>query len=352
LRQKYMANVHILRDINSPKGYRLGSTRELELEEALHDSCITNSELIEDFKNYQKVYSEFSKNIKQDKAQLQLDLNQTNKDKEKLFKHSCQLFNKVKRLRVDNTNLTSQITRSQISTLSGSSIDNKSGFSDLHELKYGLSAVEVWLWEIYLCVIDTSSAIKQSKKNLSNLNIEKWLNGQMLKSVYLSMSVETEMMNIIILEGIESDFGIALQSELIKSLIQALTGTNLMCDYMAGNRRARRSRTGAQYFDEFRTHFWERPEDDFDRIRNINSSNRRQRRIGGNNTPAPTTGEVEWELSNRSSVGRVNRSSSVISRRSRRQLPYPSSTYDNNTNINNPEQNINVRPPPIETLSP
>ncbi|CAG8437881.1 13241_t:CDS:2 [Acaulospora morrowiae] len=30
---------------------------------------------------------------------------------------------------------------------------------------------------------------------------------------------------------------------------------------------ARRSRTGAKYFNEFRTHFWERPEDDFDRIR-------------------------------------------------------------------------------------
>ncbi|CAG8496311.1 2898_t:CDS:2 [Acaulospora morrowiae] len=112
--------------------------------------------------------------------------------------------------------------------LSGSSIDNKSGFSDLHELKYGLSAVEVRLSEIYLCVIDTSSAIKQSKKkSLSNLNIEKWLNGQMLKSVYLSMSVETEMMNIIILEGIESDFGMALRPGLIKSIIQALTGTNV-----------------------------------------------------------------------------------------------------------------------------
>ncbi|CAG8683906.1 11162_t:CDS:2 [Ambispora gerdemannii] len=58
-----MANVHILQDINS-KGYRLGSTREVELEEALRDSCITNSELNKNFKNYQKAYSEFNK-IKQ-----------------------------------------------------------------------------------------------------------------------------------------------------------------------------------------------------------------------------------------------------------------------------------------------
>jgi len=40
------------------------------------------------------------------------------------------------------------------------------------------------------------------------------------------MSVEIEMVNIIILEGIELDFGIALQPELIKSIIRALMGIN------------------------------------------------------------------------------------------------------------------------------
>src|SRR5438128_11050437 len=114
-----------------------------------------------------------------------------------------------------------------------------------------------------------------------------------------------------------------------------------MCDYMAGNRRARRSRTGAQYFDEFRTHFWERPEDDFDRIRNINSSNRRQRRIGGNNTPAPSTGEVEHELDQTLPGNRRSRRISVDSRRSRRSRrrsasPSPSRVAINN-NTNNPD---------------
>ncbi|RHZ80193.1 hypothetical protein Glove_139g146 [Diversispora epigaea] len=109
-----MTNVRTLRNINS-KGYRLGSTREVELKEALRDSCITNSELIEDFRNYRKVYSEFSKNIKQDKTQLQRDIKQSNKDKEKLSKHASQLIDEVKRLKVNNTNLTSQITQSQIS---------------------------------------------------------------------------------------------------------------------------------------------------------------------------------------------------------------------------------------------
>ncbi|CAG8780902.1 10851_t:CDS:2, partial [Cetraspora pellucida] len=51
--EKYMANICTLRDINS-KGHRLESTREVELEEALRDSCKSNSELIDDFKNYQK----------------------------------------------------------------------------------------------------------------------------------------------------------------------------------------------------------------------------------------------------------------------------------------------------------
>ena len=39
---------------------------------------------------------------------------------------------------------------------------------------------------------------------------------------------------------------------------------------MSGKGKAR-SRTGARYFDEFRTHFWERPEDEFDRVRSINT---------------------------------------------------------------------------------
>ncbi|CAG8564773.1 12053_t:CDS:2 [Gigaspora rosea] len=121
----------------------------------------------------------------------------------------------------------------------------------------------------------------------------------------------------------------------------------MMCDYMASNRRARRSRTGAQYFDKFCTHFWERSEDEFDRICNINSSNCWRNRDVENTTPAPSIEKVEHTN---------NRSLSITSRRSLRHSPYPTSTHDN-TNINNPgmrnsEQNISVPPPPIKTLSP
>ncbi|KAF0518002.1 hypothetical protein F8M41_016845 [Gigaspora margarita] len=100
---------------------------------------------------------------------------------------------------------------------------------------------------------------------------------------------------------------------------------------------------------------YNRPEDEFDRIRNINSSNRRRNRDVENTTPAPPIEEVEHALSTKSSVRQLNRSPSIISRRSQRYSPYPTSTHDN-TNINNPgmrnsEQNISVPPPPIESLS-
>ncbi|CAG8731418.1 18406_t:CDS:2, partial [Rhizophagus irregularis] len=80
-------------------------------------------------------------------------------------------------------------------------------------------------------------------------------------------------------------------------------------------RKSSRSRLGVQYFDEFRTHFWERPEDEFDRVRR-----------SGNIMPIPSTREVEREL--RSSKRRLSRSPSIsqsqspsIGRRSRRQSP-------------------------------
>ena len=72
-----------------------------------------------------------------------------------------------------------------------------------------------------------------------------------------------------------------------------------MCEYMNGSRTARRSRAGARYFDEFRCHFWERPEDPFDRICNMNISNRRRSRRGS--SPAPSIEEVERALSQSSS---------------------------------------------------
>ena len=80
-----------------------------------------------------------------------------------------------------------------------------------------------------------------------------------------------------------------------------------MCEYMNGSLTARRSRTGARYFDEFRTHFWEKPEDAFDRIRNMSISNSRRGR--GIVSPAPSIEVVEQVLGQRTSSRRSRRPS-------------------------------------------
>ncbi|CAG8775649.1 8397_t:CDS:2 [Gigaspora margarita] len=59
----------------------------------------------------------------------------------------------------------------------------------------------------------------------------------------------------------------------------------LMCQYMAGNRAGRRTRTGVRYFEEFRSRFWERPETQFDQIYNINASSRQREIRRRNRTP-------------------------------------------------------------------
>jgi hypothetical protein len=94
---------------------------------------------------------------------------------------------------------------------------------------------------------------------------------------------------------------------------------------MNGSRTARRSRTGVRYFDEFRTHFWEKPEDAFDRIRNMSISNRRRSRRGS--SPAPSIEEVERALSQRSSSWRSSRSN----QRGRTRSESPSRNEDGNT---------------------
>lgn len=120
-----------------------------------------------------------------------------------------------------------------------------------------------------------------------------------------------------------------------------------MCEYMNGSRTARRSRTGVRYFDEFRTHFWEKPEDAFDRIRNMSISNRRRGR--GIVSPAPSIEVVEQILSQRTSS---RRSRSQSNQRSRTRSESPSRNEDGNTrNPARGEDNTttsSVQPPSYE----
>ncbi|CAH1771231.1 541_t:CDS:1, partial [Entrophospora sp. SA101] len=79
--------------------------------EALRDSIKSNSELIDDFKNLQAVYSKFSKNIKQKNAQLQRNLNQADAD---IYSHAQQHISVVKKLGKEISNYKSENNRQQI----------------------------------------------------------------------------------------------------------------------------------------------------------------------------------------------------------------------------------------------
>ncbi|CAJ0823507.1 2551_t:CDS:2 [Entrophospora sp. SA101] len=96
------------------QGYRLGSVCEQELEDASRVSSKTNSELIDDFKNLQVVYSKFSKNIKQENAQLQRNLKQADTDIQQIRSHALQLISEIKRLRKEISVHKLQNNRQQI----------------------------------------------------------------------------------------------------------------------------------------------------------------------------------------------------------------------------------------------
>ncbi|KAF0479761.1 hypothetical protein F8M41_023796 [Gigaspora margarita] len=75
-----------------------------------------------------------------------------------------------------------------------------------------------------------------------------------------------------------------------------------MCQYMGRNRAGHRTRTGAQYFEEFRSHFWERPETQFNQIHNINASSRQREIRRHNRTPPPSYEEISSIMSRRKST--------------------------------------------------
>src|SRR5437763_1243677 len=110
-----MAKVRTLQDTKSMEskkiqgqGYRLGSTREQELEEALRDSIKSNSEITSEYKNMQVVYSNHSINTNKENDQLRCN-------NEKLSKCVYQLIDEVKQLRSKIDTLKSLITGKDLS---------------------------------------------------------------------------------------------------------------------------------------------------------------------------------------------------------------------------------------------
>ncbi|CAG8781197.1 45656_t:CDS:2 [Gigaspora margarita] len=68
---------------------------------------------------------------------------------------------------------------------------------------------------------------------------------------------------------------------------------------MAGNCAECRTRTGAQYFEEFCLCFWEKPEIQFDQIHNINASSRQQEIRRCNYTFPLSYEEISFMMSRR-----------------------------------------------------
>ncbi|PKK60442.1 hypothetical protein RhiirC2_793305 [Rhizophagus irregularis] len=108
-----MRNVHTLKDISS--GHRLGSAREMELEEMLRNSIQSISELTNEYKDMQGVYSSYSKKNDQDKAKLHRNLEQAETNNRKLSDRIHQLIDEISQLRSEMDSLNFQITHKDIS---------------------------------------------------------------------------------------------------------------------------------------------------------------------------------------------------------------------------------------------
>ncbi|CAB4395769.1 unnamed protein product [Rhizophagus irregularis] len=108
-----MRNVHTLKDISS--GHRLGSAREMELEEMLRDSIQSIFELTNEYNDMQGVYLSYSKRNDRDKAKLHRNLKQTETNNRKLSDRIHQLIDEMSQLRSEMDSLNFQITRKDIS---------------------------------------------------------------------------------------------------------------------------------------------------------------------------------------------------------------------------------------------
>nr|CAG8568408.1 3410_t:CDS:2 [Entrophospora candida] len=193
-----MAKVYTLQDTKSMEskkiqgqGYRLGSVCEQEFEEALHDSIKSNSELSNDFKILQVVYSKFSNNIKQKNAQLQRNLKQADTD---IYSHAQQHISVVKKLGKEISNYKFKNNHQQIvindynikldsiqNTLSEKLSELELLQSEIKTLEAKLdlaqkdlsmkeSEIELPSGEAKLRISDSSAVSGGNKKNISNVS--------------------------------------------------------------------------------------------------------------------------------------------------------------------------------------
>ncbi|CAG8777820.1 21595_t:CDS:2, partial [Dentiscutata erythropus] len=116
-----------------------------------------------------------------------------------------------------------------------------------------------------------------------------------------------------------------------------------MCLYIAGSKTRKRSRAGERYFEEFNSHFWERPETPFDILHNTNTSTRRRHH---NRTPPPIYEMPSIPSINcrEFSTSQRDRSASPIRRATseRNEDTSETVTTGNNRDNGNNENNVNA----------
>ncbi|RHZ77328.1 hypothetical protein Glove_181g42 [Diversispora epigaea] len=95
--------------------------------------------------------------LDKENKRIQHNLKQFNKDKEKLSKHAFQLIDEVKRLKVNNTNLTSQIIQSQISR-------------DKYKARYDIQLKEIRYWRENLSKTESENLSLKSKMDINKMS--------------------------------------------------------------------------------------------------------------------------------------------------------------------------------------
>ena len=102
-----MVNVHTIKDLSS--GHRLGSAREMELEEALCISSKSMSEFTNKYNALIGAYSNFEKRCNKEKAKLHRNLEQADTNNGKFSERIHNLTSEITQLRSKKDSLNSQV---------------------------------------------------------------------------------------------------------------------------------------------------------------------------------------------------------------------------------------------------
>ncbi|CAH1770754.1 7358_t:CDS:2, partial [Entrophospora sp. SA101] len=127
--------------ISSNKGYRLGSMRERELEETLHRSLKSISELNDCNEGLQSNYSKRVKAFDREREEWNRDSLRNNTEIQKLRTHALQVINENKQLQNENTNLISCNAQKDIS-LAESKAENDTKSKKISSLESMIEILE------------------------------------------------------------------------------------------------------------------------------------------------------------------------------------------------------------------